>query len=201
VTPPLAALAVKPFGAAKQRLSRVLTPSQRHRLGRGLAERTLEIIEDAGLEPVVLAADAEVESWAMARSTAVLTDPGDGLNGAAGGAAARATRLGRPWLICHADLPLLTAAELRGPAAVVASGGFVLAPSSDGGTSLLGGAGAFAFAYGPASFHRHLARVARHEPTIVTGLGLWLDLDSPADLTAALRHPRGSRLRAILSDR
>jgi 2-phospho-L-lactate/phosphoenolpyruvate guanylyltransferase len=201
VTAPIAALAVKPFGVAKQRLSRVLTPTQRHRLGRTLAEHTLRRIEQADLEPMVLAADSEVEAWAQTRGAAVLLDPGGGLNGAAQAAAARSGRLGRPWLICHADLPLLTAGEIRAAADIARAGAFVLAPSSDGGTSLLGGVGPFAFAYGPGSFHRHLARAARHRPTIVTGLGWWLDLDSPADLAAALRHPLGAHLRAILADR
>ena len=84
----------------------------------------------------------------------------------------------------------------------VSSGSWVLAPSSDGGTSLIGGSGdpGFDFAYGVGSFHRHLARLRRCSPKVVFRLGLALDLDHPSDLEAALSHPRGRWLAERISD-
>jgi 2-phospho-L-lactate guanylyltransferase (CobY/MobA/RfbA family) len=73
----------------------------------------------------------------------------------------------------------------------------VLAPSSDGGTSLIGGVGQFDFAFGPESFHRHLARLAERTVNILTTVGTLLDLDKPADLEAAAAHPRGAWLNGV----
>ena len=75
---------------------------------------------------------------------------------------------------------------------IVLAGRHVLAPSYDGGTSALGGRGPFQFAYGVASFHRHLH--AGRAPSVVSSLGFQLDIDSPDDLFVAAHHPRGAWL-------
>jgi 2-phospho-L-lactate guanylyltransferase (CobY/MobA/RfbA family) len=71
----------------------------------------------------------------------------------------------------------------------------VIAPSADGGTSVLGGQGDARFGYGPGSFHLHLRRFPEAE--IVTRPGLLHDVDSPADLESARRHPRGAWLNDL----
>lgn len=190
--PVLAAVPVKRFYVAKRRLSPILDATSRSRLGQALATHTLETVAKEA-EVVVLAADAEVEEWATARGWPAMVDADGGLDGAAGAAAARAAASGRPWLIVHADLPLLTAADIATAVALLEGGASPIAPTDDGGTSLVGGRGTFRFSYGPGSFHRHLARLTGPVPLVRPGLAL--DLDGPADFAAARRRPRGEWLR------
>ncbi len=180
------AIPVKSFSVAKARLAAVLGAETRAMLGRALADHTVAVTSAAGAEPVVVAGDEEVLAWARRRDVATITSP-PGLDAAA--RAALRDSGTRPWAVLHADLPLLGPADLVEPFAAVAAGRAVLAPSSDGGTSLL--AGAPTFSYGPGSFHRHLALLRHLDPLVVARPGLLLDLDGPADLAAAVRHPRG----------
>lgn len=191
--PVLAAIPVKRFYVAKRRLASVLPAKARSRLGQDLACRTLEAVSKAGVEVLALAADTEVASWAREQGWEAMVDSGGGLNGAAGAAAARATAGGRAWLIVHADLPLLQPGDVSAAVEVLENGGSPIAPSSDGGTSLIGGTGEFEFSYGPASFHRHLARLIK--PRVVVRLALSLDLDDSSDYRAAARTVDGGWLR------
>jgi len=189
------ALPIKPFAAAKQRLAAVLSVEQRRSLSMALAGRSADIAIAAGAVPLVLAADEEVARWAEERRLAWIPDRGLDLDGAAAGAVEWSTERGRPWVICHADLPLLEVADLAVVMTPVESGRPVIAASTDGGTSLIGARlDRFDFAYGPGSFHRHLARLQATDPVILSRLGLSLDLDEPADLIAAYRHRRGAWL-------
>jgi 2-phospho-L-lactate guanylyltransferase len=183
----LAALPVKPFGVAKARLGPALDAATRSRLGRAIAARTGRTAREAGAVVAVVTADAGVRRWARRAGFDVVAEPpgpGSGLDRAAHAAAAEADRRELRWCIIHADLPLVTPADL---AAVFAAGrgGPVLVPSHDGGTNLVAASGAtFPFAYGPASFRRHLAAApAAH---VVTNPRLALDLDTPRDLARAL---------------
>lgn len=186
-----AAIPVKPFAEAKRRLSGVLDDDARRRLGERLALRTIEIVERSGVGVLVLSADDGVTRWATTNGIDVLLDEGSSLDRAA--AVARDHLLGRrsAWMIIHADLPLLGTADVASAARAVALGHTVLAPSSDGGTSMIGATRRVEFAYGPGSFHRHLAAAASLDPVIVTSTGWALDLDTPSDLEAARRHPAG----------
>ncbi len=177
----------------KSRLAAVLSPQVRRLLSLEMAARVVGAIEEAGARPLVLAADQVVMDWACERGWEGVRDRAPSLNAAAAGAVEVATRRKVGWMIVHADLPLLTAADLRESLAAVGSGRWVLAPSSDGGTSLIGGLSDphFDFAYGEGSFHRHLARLRRRSLKVVFRPGLALDLDRPSDLQAALSHPRG----------
>lgn len=192
------AIPVKGFDGAKRRLAGTLDAGRRRALGRALAGRVVEAVTAAGLDPVVVAGDREVSAWATGLGLACLDDPGGGLDGAAGAAVELARSRQVPWMVCHADLPLLDAADVAACLDPVESGRVVLAPSADGGTSLAGGTGPFRFAYGPASFHRHLAAASHRRPVVVGRLGLWLDVDGPADLDAALTHHRGAWLRGAM---
>jgi 2-phospho-L-lactate guanylyltransferase len=190
--PVMVAVPVKPFDAAKQRLSDVLGPVERRHLSERLARRTASVVAETGATPLILSADDEVTEWARGHDIEVLLDEGSSLDQAATAAVAWASERAMGWIVLHADLPLLDSSDLARPVEIVASGGAVLAPSSDGGTSLIGANHTFTFAYGPASFHRHLIALGRMgDPQVVTGIGLSLDLDIPGDLTAARRHPRG----------
>lgn len=199
VAPPIIAIPVKPFDIAKRRLASVVPPHIRGALSRALAEHTVEVVARTDAIPLVLSADDGVTAWAEGRGTDVLTDEGSSLDRAAHGAVTWAAERSSPWAILHADLPLLQPIDLELVIDHLAAGRHVLAPSSDGGTSLIGGHDRVRFAFGPASFHRHLARVAAVSPAVVHRSGLALDLDEPADLAAALAHPRGRWLEAVLS--
>lgn len=188
----LAAVPVKRFFVAKRRLSPILDRPTRSRLGRQLAAHTLATIAGAGLEVVVLAADIAVARWASGQGFASRLDSAGGLDAAAGALVERATARSRPWLVIHADLPLLTSDDVTAAVSILEDGHAPLAPTDDGGTSLIGGWGGFDFAYGPASFHRHLRRAT--DPRPLVRLGLALDLDDPGDYLAARHHPRGQWL-------
>lgn len=193
------ALPIKPFAAAKQRLAAVLSVEQRRSLSMTLAERSADTARAAGAVPLVLAADDEVARWAEGRGLAWIADRGLDLDGAAAGAVAWAVGQGRSWVICHADLPLLEVADLLAATTPVESGSPVIAASTDGGTSLIGGRlDRFDFAYGPGSFRRHLARLTAAGPVIISRIGLALDVDEPSDLIAAGRHRRGRWLGPYL---
>lgn len=187
---------VKPFGAAKRRLGDVLGEEERARLGQALAERTVAAVSGSGATPLVLSADDQVTEWARSIAVDVLLDEGSSLDRAAAAALARIRSEGAAWAVLHADVPTLTLGDLVRPVEVLQAGGAVIAPSSDGGTSLLGSSlDAFQFRYGPGSFHRHLAGLASHDPFVAVSRGLALDLDTPDDLSAAAGTPEGAWLR------
>lgn len=167
-----------------------------------MAARVLGAVEEAGARPLVLAADRVVMDWAEQRGWEAIADREPSLNAAAAGAVEMAARLDMSWVVVHADLPLLSAMDVEAAMRAVQSAGWVLAPSSDGGTSLIGGPGdaVLDFAYGKASFHRHLSRLRHHRPQVVYRLGFALDLDRPSDLLAALSHPRGAWLARFMSE-
>lgn len=188
----LVGVPVKRFFVAKRRLAAVLDPASRSRLGRDLAAHTLETIAEAGGDPLVLAADDEVAAWAKQAGWATVVDQGTGLDDAATRAVDMAGAERRSWLVAHADLPLLTAADIGAALSALENRGEVIAPSNDGGTSLVGAGRPFRFAYGSASFHRHLPRL--RDPIVLVRLGLALDLDDASDLDAARTHPSGAWL-------
>ena len=190
--PTVAILPVKSFRLGKGRMAEDLSTEERSTLGRALAERIAGLTVDAGLIPVLVAGDADVANWAVHQGLPSIPDPGDGLDAAAEAGAAWAETSSSSWIVLHADLPLLTRQELEEVAQTRDRQGWVIAPSADGGTSALGGTGAAHFAYGPGSFHRHLARFP--QAPILARLGLLHDVDSYSDLESARRHPRGAWL-------
>lgn len=183
----LIAIPVKPFGVAKARLQPLLDAAQRSRLGKAVAAHTVGEALATGARVAVVTGDSGVERWAKRLGAIVVREApehGTGLDGAANAAVAAAGAAGRDWLILHADLPLLSAADLRGAMARSGSARFLLAPSYNGGTTLIMGSGPFPFSYGVGSFHRHL-RAAGGDAEIIVRTGLALDLDTPRDLAMA----------------
>ena len=177
-----------------------------------LAERTASTIARAGFVPTVVSNDQDVARWAADMSLQLMEEdevevrhsPGyssqpTGLNRAAHQVSDAALAVGRPWLIIHADLPNLSAADIRRLTDVLRNGWTVLSPSYDGGTSALGSIGPISFRYGPLSFHRHLGAVAGTPHRVVWSPGLAFDLDAPSDLETAARAPGTSWLREIVA--
>lgn len=190
------ALPIRSFRGGFRRLAGAVDPAGRRALARALASHTAAAAAGAGAAPLIVTSAPEVRQWAEAEGyEAAAEHGGGGLDGAAHAAVLHAA--GRPWLIIHADLPCLIPEEVGAALDLLGSGRRVLAPSYDGGTSALGGRGPFRFSYGPASFHRHLC--AGPPPAVLGSLGFALDIDCPADLEAAVRHPRGAWLEAHLS--
>jgi len=151
-----------------------------------LASRVVDAARHGGFTPIVVTADDTVRRWAADQRAESLAEPIPGDLNRAAAAAIRAIDGGEPWIVVHADLPAVTAADfalVRG----ALDRGTVLAPSHDGGTSLVGGTGhSFPFRYGPASFRRHLAAV-RGRATVIVRPGFALDLDRERDLAVFRR--------------
>jgi len=166
--------------AGMSRLAPVLTPDARGRLARVLAGRAVRAARGAAGRVAVVTGDPAVARWAHEEEIDVIDDPGDGLDAAASAVVDMAA--GGPWLVLHADLPAVTATDI---AAMRSAGETAIAPSRDGGTAAISGRGAFAFAYGPGSFLRHLA-AAGPGARVVVRPGLAFDVDRPEDLRAAV---------------
>ena len=183
----------------KGRLSGALNDVARRALGTALAARTAGKALEAGMTPLIVAGDDEVRAWAEAQSLAVISDPDEGLNGAAEAGVVWCRERSMDWIVIHADLPLLQRGDLEALIGALEGSDAVIAPSSDGGTSALGGKGrGVLFSYGPGSFHRHLMRVP--DARVVTRRGLLHDLDTPADLESARRHALGGWIDTVLTE-
>jgi len=196
---PLIAVPVKPFGVAKHRLATVMDAPTRSIIGRRIAARTLETARQAGADVVVVAGDQGVRRWAAALGFAGIPELEPGLAGAARSAVDTAALDTRPWIVAHADLPLVEVDDFRAVIGALEEAEVVIAPSYNGGTTVVGGTtGAFDFRYGEGSFRRHLGVASRRRVRIVVRLGLALDLDDPSDLESAIRHPRGAWLRSLV---
>ncbi|NNL68877.1 MAG: 2-phospho-L-lactate guanylyltransferase [Acidimicrobiia bacterium] len=183
----LLAIPVKPFGVAKARLSPVLDARRRSLLGKRIAAHTVGEAGATGARVAVVTGNTGVAAWAGELGVEVIGESGvygTGLNGAATAATTDAGRTGSDWMILHADLPHLTRRDLTEAIDRFAPGRYVLAPSYNGGTTLLMGTGPFAFHYGPGSFHHHL-RSAGQKAEVLVRRGLALDLDTPNDLETA----------------
>lgn len=187
---------IKSFAMGKGRLSGVVDPETRARLSRALAGHVAATMATTGRTPFVVTGDSEVATWAEASGYMTINDPGEGLSAAARAGVLLAMDRSEPWLVLHSDLPWLTADDIEAVARPLEQGRAVIAPSSDGGTSAIGSRGSFAFHFGPASFHRHLADL--EDPLVVARSGLLLDIDAPADLRAATKSPRGAWLDEAL---
>lgn len=193
--PTVAVIPVKSFALGKQRLAGELDPERRAALARGLADHVATTVSDTGVMPLIVTADAQVAEWATRAGFPSVADPGVGLDAAASAGVAWADGARSEWLVLHADLPLISTDDITALLRVLETGP-AIAPSSDGGTSAIGGRGPRDFSFGPGSFHRHLKMLP--EASIVTRPGMLLDIDSGSDLEAAMSAPQGSWIRDLI---
>jgi len=162
------------------RLRAAIDEDHRTGIARLLATQVANAGNHIGLRVIVVTSDAAVSSWATALNLEVTPDPGLGLSAAA----SHAVRQQRgPWLLAHADLPLVDAESL-GMVAKLGERNTVLVPSLDGGTNVIAHVGHFPFAFGEGSFHRHLA--AAPDATVVSRATLSVELDTPVHLNALI---------------
>lgn len=189
---------VKGFSIAKERLAPGFEALDRAAIATATAGHVIAACVGAGTRTIVVTDDAVVADLAGDLGAAVVPDPGAGLDAAT---AAGMRETDGPWAVLHADLPLLDDRILRTLAPRVAPGRWLLAPSRDGGTNLLAGTGRFPTAYGPASFHRHLGRIAAAggHVTVVVDEALAIEIDTPRDLAVAASRPGGRWLAPFLS--
>lgn len=185
---PLIGIPIKPFGIAKLRLETELDATQRSQLGKRIAAHTIATARSVA-PVVVISADAGVRVFATAHGADSIAEKEPGLDAAAASLQSHAQRLGRPWLVLHADLPMLTPADVAALVLALRDRGGVIAPSHDGGTTALGAVRPVATRYGPGSYHRHLPRL--DSPAVVTRPNLAFDLDTTRDL---------ARIRRLLPD-
>lgn len=181
--PDVAIIPIRSFRLGKQRLSGLLEDPEREDLGRRLAAHVASTAVAADAIPLVVSADAAVADWSIHNGFSCIPDPDQGLDAAARTGADWALAARSRWAVLHSDLPALTEGDVRQVFDGLSLAPSVIAPSSDGGTSALASSREVEFAYGPASFHRHLARL--EDPMVVVSTGLLLDLDSPNDFDAS----------------
>jgi 2-phospho-L-lactate guanylyltransferase len=173
------------------RLSSVLTDDQRTDLSKELCTRAVAAAQGAGLRIVVLSSSEEVIAWTRTVGVERLPDPGEGLSAAAAFAVASMSEA--PWIVMHADLPLVSSRAVH-TIAKASVEGTVLVPSSDGGTNVIASEGSFAFSFGPDSFQRHFATA----PTaaVMPSPELSIDIDTPLHLSVFPEVLRASSLRS-----
>lgn len=172
---------VKAFGAAKGRLAESLSPAERVKLARHMAET---VVAAASPLPVaVVCDDNEVAIWGRSVGAEVVQVDGPGLNPAVEAGVSTLAATGFTQIIvAHADLPRAKKLEH-----CASTEGITVVPDRhlDGTPVLVVPVDAgFRFAYGPGSYAVHIAEAERlglpwrslHDPDLA-----W-DVDDPADL-------------------
>ncbi len=174
-------LPVKAFELAKLRLAPALDQAARAVLARAMASN---VVRAAGGLPVAVVCDDDgVAAWAADVGATVIWRPGRGLNAAvADGVEQLAVDGYDRVIVAHADLP--HALDLTW---VADFAGITLVPDRhDDGTNVvcLPTTAGFTFAYGPASFARHVAEAERLglPLRVERSQRLGWDVDLPADL-------------------
>jgi 2-phospho-L-lactate/phosphoenolpyruvate guanylyltransferase len=209
-----AAVPVKEFAGAKQRLAPLLSPLQRRALAAAMLGDVLTALAAAPLAGIMVNT-VDPEAAALARACGARVVDRDTRAGHTAAVAAMARILAgegaASMLTCPGDIPLATAAEI---AAVLEAHrpapSLTIVPARDERGSnavLLSPPDLMALRFGDDSFLPHLAAARRHglEPTVVRLRGFGLDLDTPADVDAFLRAAperetrSGTLLRALLA--
>lgn len=174
----------KPPGQRKTRLGERLSDPERDAIAERMFEHVVAtLIEAPRIARVLLLCAERPASWRGAWRR----DESRGLNAELAAAYDALARV--PILIVHADLPLLTPADIAALASA-GDGGWAIAPDRHGhGTNALaiGHGGPFAFRFGVDSFTRHRADNLG-TVVIVERSGLMIDVDGPLDLDLASRE-------------
>jgi 2-phospho-L-lactate guanylyltransferase len=204
-----AALPVKEFAGAKQRLAPLLTPTQRETLAAAMLQDVLTALAGANLAGILVnTLDPQATELAHRYGARVITDDArTGHTGAVAAIARTLTAEGRAgMLVLPGDIPRVTAAEINTLlTAARPAPSFTIAPAHDE----LGSNGvlclppeALPLRFGDNSYFPHLDNARRDgiEPTSVPLSGFALDIDHPDDLRAFLRAtpPLQTRTLALL---
>jgi len=190
-----AAVPVKQFAGAKQRLAPLLSREQRQALAAAMLEDVLAALAEAPLAGIMVNTLEPVATELARRYGArVVTDGArDGHTGAVTAMARILAAEGCDMLTVPGDIPRMTAAEI---AAVVEARrpapSLTIVPAHDGRGSnavLCSPPLVMPLRFGDDSFLPHLAaaRALGIEPTIVKLPGIGLDIDQPDDVRAFMR--------------
>ena len=186
------AIFFKRLADAKSRLAPVLSPLERATLARRMLLNVIDAARKAsGVEAVaVVSPEPKIAEIIGRDDLSILRDPGpDGFNAAAAFAIAALAAAGRPRaLLLPADLPRIGAEHIEALIKVHArTSADAIVASNDGlGTNalLIELPPRFPLAFGPGSFHRHLANAAQsNRPLHVHRCAhIGTDIDGPDDL-------------------
>ena len=205
-----AAVPVKEFTGAKQRLAPLLSPRQREALAAAMLEDVLAALAAAPLDGIMVnTLDPVATELARRYCARVVTD--DARSGHTGAVTAMArilTAEGHDMLTVPGDIPRVTAAEIaivveaREPAPSL-----TIVPARDemGSNAMLCSPPmVMPFRFGDNSYFPHLDAARRQgiEPTVIRQPGIAMDIDHPVDLAAFLRLPQsaGTRTRTLLEE-
>jgi len=201
-----AAVPVKEFVGAKQRLAALLTPQQRQALAAAMLEDVLAALAATPLAGIMVnTVDPVATELARRYGALVVTDGArDGHTGAVMAMARILDAEGRAGMLTvPGDIPRVTSAEI---AAVIEARrpapSLTIVPAHDerGSNAMLcSPPTVMPLRFGDDSFLPHLAaaRALGIEPTIVKLPGIALDIDQPADLEALRRATPHVATRAI----
>jgi 2-phospho-L-lactate/phosphoenolpyruvate guanylyltransferase len=206
-----AAVPVKEFAGAKQRLAPALSPAERQALAAAMVEDVLAALADAPLAGIMVnTLDPLAAELARRYGARVVTDGArDGHTGAVAAMARILAAEGRAGMLAlPGDIPRVTSAEI---AAVVEARrqapSLTIVPAHDGRGSnavLCSPPLVMPLKFGDDSFLPHLAasRARGIEPTIVKLPGIGLDIDQPQDLEAlrAATPPMATRTMKLLGE-
>jgi 2-phospho-L-lactate/phosphoenolpyruvate guanylyltransferase len=201
-----AAVPVKEFVGAKQRLASLLSPEQRQALAAAMLEDVLAALAEAPLAGIVVnTVDPMATELARRYGARVVIDGArDGHTGAVMAMARTLTAEGRAGMLTvPGDIPRVTAEEI---AAVIearrAAPSVTIVPAHDerGSNAVLCcPPTVMPLRFGDDSFLPHLAtaRGLGIEPTILKRRGIGLDIDQPADLLAFMAAAPRMATRAM----
>ncbi len=205
-----AVVPVKETGQAKERLAPLLPPPMRRQLVLAMLEDVMAALAGAaGLAGVIIVtADPAARALARRYGARILEQGArDGHTGAVAAAAALlAGEEGAAMLTLPGDVPLVTAADIeRIIAARLPPPSFTIVPSHDEGGSnaiLVSPPDAVPLRFGVDSFFPHLRAAEQRgiRPRVLRLPRIALDIDTPADVAALLRHPARSRAQALLAE-
>jgi 2-phospho-L-lactate guanylyltransferase len=205
-----AAVPVKEFAGAKQRLSTLLTAAQRQALAAAMLEDVLAALVEAPLAGIMVnTVDPLATDLARRYGAQVVTDGAhDGHTGAVTAMARILAAEGHDMLTVPGDIPRVTAAEIaavieaRRPAPSV-----TIVPAHDerGSNAVLCSPPlVMPLRFGDDSFLPHVAsaRDLGIEPTIVRLPGIALDIDQPEDVQALLqaKPPMATHAMQVLAN-
>ena len=193
----VAIIPLKALSAAKGRLSPALDADARREFVTWMARRVIAAAAGCPLidEVVVVAGDEDAAAVAVAAGVSAITVETPGLD-AAMAAADAATLDAEITVVVAADLPEVTPEDIIAVLRTAPPGPcVVIAPTRDGGTGALlrRPAGVITTAYGPgsAAAHERAARAAGLDVLRIQRPGLANDVDTPAELPAALALAAG----------
>jgi 2-phospho-L-lactate guanylyltransferase len=202
-----AAVPVKEFAGAKQRLARLLTAEERQALAAAMLEDVLAALTEAPLAGIMVNTVDPLATELARRYGARVVTVGarDGHTGAVSAMARILAAEGCDMLTVPGDIPRVTSAEI---AAVIEahrpapSVSIVPAHDERGSNAVLCSPPlVMPLRFGDDSFLPHLAsaRALGVEPTILRLPGIALDIDQPEDVHALMQAKPPMQTRALLS--